>query len=197
MPKLTSRTNNEVPPWTMVVLAKFGKTPYSENNYRIVWGWDRMEKFETPEGVKDVPRYQLETDGELNRWILEKWIPSAEAEEDGRFGYFEFCHLLQTEKGNFVPLDRTYLELIVTLLEKGRESYDFKRNKAAILQRMADADKAHEMKQDAILNESFADVRRHIAMNPSALNDVKLSHGVEHPRIGIHQMSEIPKFRRM
>ena len=150
--------------------------------------------------IVEYPKYTLETDWELNRWILEKWIKTDTPELDGRYGYYEFSHLLQTPMGNFLPLTRDYLQLVVTLIEKGKD-YSFEEHKAAILQRHQEADEAARKRRSDILDEAMHEARLHIGMNPSCLNDVKITHGIENPRAGMHQSSKTPleteKLRRL
>lgn len=197
--RLKERSSAAVPDWCKDFFAKWGQNSYGENTWRVVWGWDRTIKMPSETGVIDMPVYVIETDWQLDRWILEKWVKTAAVQEDGRFGYYEFVHILQTDQKVFMPLNKTYLELIVTLIIKGRESSTFEENKQAILNQMAAADDAHSKKQNDILDEAFEDVRRHIAMNPTALDDVKISHAVEQPKVGLYQESDVPslKLRRI
>ena len=193
--RVKDRTSEPIPKWCAKLLSKYGKNQYSQNLYRIVWGWDRWAPRETPEGVVEFPKYVLETDWELNRWILEKWLYTQDAEPSGLFGYYELCHVIQTENKHFMQITPYYIELIVQLIEKGRD-YSFEEKKNAILEQMAQADKAHEAKQDAILNEAFHEARLHIGMNPSCLDDVKMTHGIQNPRTGFGQFHSPDELRK-
>lgn len=225
----TPQTSRSVPSWCETTLAKFGQNPYGENIYRIVWGWDRLtpvaEQIDMrelalhPEKIgttRFVQKYFLNMDGELNRWILEKWMPpqtfgSPEQWKKDTWdatlltyllgpypshGEYEFSHAFQTEIGNPVDLTPHLVALIVSTIIYGKEHFSYAERRQAILDEMDRADKAHEEKVNAIFREAVEDVRLHVAMNPSALDDVNLSQSVVRPQAGIRQGKPNLKLRR-
>ena len=193
--RLAERVSQEVPSWCEPFLAKWGKNSYGENNWRVVWGWDRIEPREIDGSTLFLPIYHLETDWQLDRWILERWILTPAPERDGRRGFYSFVHAMQTDKKVFMPLEPHYLELIVQIIEKGKDA-DFETRKAAIIEHMEQADKAEKSRQDSILQAAMDDVRLEIGLRPSRLDDVKLDYAVTPGGNGFGQMHGKPNFRR-
>jgi hypothetical protein len=226
----TPQTTRTVPSWCETTLARFGQNPYGENKYRIIWGWDRLtyvaenldfrEIAKNPQKIgslKQVPKYFLNMDGELNRWILEKWMPPESFGSPEQWkkdtwdstllaftlgpypsrGEFEFCHAIQSEFGNPVEITPHLVSLIVALIEKGKNDYSFEERRQAIRDEYERADQEHYAKVAAIFQEAVEDVDRHIAHNPTILDDVKITHAVERPAGGIRQGKPQDKFRRV
>lgn len=117
------RERHEAPPEIRERLNRAGGlNPYGEPNFRVVWGWNRMEW----NGQDYWPKYLP-----AERWHLEAWLPPEKfgsieqwrEEELGPFpsrGDYELCYTLQDVAGNFLPLTPTAAERLALMVKISR-----------------------------------------------------------------------------
>ena len=195
--------------------------------------WDRLTTVAQPLDFREIaahpekigstlqiPKYTLNLDGELNRWVLEKWVPPETfgSPEDWKRqtwdaqlltymlgpypakGEYEFCHCFETEKHSPVEITPHLISLVVSLIKDGVENHSFAERRQAILDDYERADREHQAKIDAVWKQAAEEVALHIAMNPSALDDVPMEHAIARsgrtrPLIG--QGKPVPKLRKL
>lgn len=169
----------QAPEWATAGLEKFGRNPYGERNFRVVWApsrtriiggkWDDNGKHE----YRRLPKY-----GKQPRWILERWRPasmygSPERWEtdfitpDGfyavgpypRHGEYESCEVFQAKDqygrpikgwGGFVPLEAGLVELTARAVWMGRIG-----TYSDIRIRLRDEELEKERRQDMTFDEMW------------------------------------------
>lgn len=145
------------------MLARFGKNPWGEQVYRVVWAESRSELLgalwaEGP-GYRHVAVYPG-----IKRWILEKWLPPDQAgyffamwhkqgrdEHSGLMqqfpyrGVYECVRVLETPKTRkFMPLSPGFMDFVCRLVEKSRKLTPWERY---VAHREAQERKAAEAKR--------------------------------------------------
>jgi hypothetical protein len=153
------------PPWVEALLSKFGRNPYGQPLYRVIWSENRLE-------------YVLQADGkygwqsrypQTQRWILEKWLPTSysrekwyelfSAPEGGCYlgPYLEHgdyhCTYRLEFRGEFMPLTLAVVEYYARLIEAGREATEAQR-RYAIEQRHEKARREWSNRCDDIFDDS-------------------------------------------
>jgi hypothetical protein len=160
------REKHETPESVARQLLRAGGTNrFGKENYRAVWGWNRLtliggeweQKNEdgAPEqwAYRWVPKYT-----ETNRWHIEKWMPpelygspwtwwgTEKERELGPYpvrGEYEHVFTLQGKSGEFVQLTATIAERIAHMI-KYAQKFPKSASKAALYRREAKADRDYE-----------------------------------------------------
>jgi hypothetical protein len=153
------------PAWVTSLLVKFGRNPYGQPLYRVVWSEGRLEHVLIAEGKYS---WQQTYPG-TQRWILEKWLPTSCSREewyrqfgspDGgcylgpylEHGDYHCCYKLEF-RGEFMPLTLAVVEYYTRLIEAGREATAVQR-KYAQEQRVAREKREWENRCDAVFDDA-------------------------------------------
>lgn len=133
---------------------RFGKNPFGENLYRIVFGPSRLGLVDGMLGQKWVRRYPQAGD----RWVMEKWLNAKDytgvtreqwamdplLSEMGPYpsrGEYELCWVFDG-----LSLDDTNIDLVIRCIEEGKKRRPVE-NEIAIRD---DADREEKQKQETV-----------------------------------------------
>lgn len=165
--------DRQTPVWVSQVLSKFGKNPYGEPIFRIVWSEGRMEQVLLATG-----HYGWQQRYEGAFWALEKWLPTSYSQDMWyelfavpvsdpvsselwsmsylgpylEHGDYHLCYRLERD-GVAMPLTMAIVEYYCRLIEHGKE-YGHVEKQEAIAARHAKAKKDWERRCDDVFDDS-------------------------------------------